>query len=56
METQDFIKSGILEAHLLGLTNEGEKELVKQMVEDNQEIREIVSEREFLMHNRFMRS
>ena len=40
METQDFIESGILEAHLLGLTNEGEKELVKQMVEDNQEIRE----------------
>jgi len=40
VETQDFIESGILEAHLLGLTNEGEKELVKQMVEDNQEIRE----------------
>lgn len=40
METQDFIESGILEAHLLGLSNEEEKELVKQMVEENQEIKE----------------
>lgn len=40
METQDFIESGILEAHLLGLTNEEEKELVTQMVEENKEVRE----------------
>ncbi|MCF0064170.1 hypothetical protein MUK70_28230 [Dyadobacter chenwenxiniae] len=40
MGTNDFIESGILEAHLLGLTNEDEKELVKQMVEENQEVKE----------------
>ncbi|WP_026628482.1 hypothetical protein [Dyadobacter alkalitolerans] len=40
MEIQDFIESGILEAHLLGLTNKEEKELVQYMVEENQEIQE----------------
>ncbi|MCF2486824.1 hypothetical protein [Dyadobacter sp. CY347] len=40
MEIQDFIESGILEAHLLGLTNKEEKELVRHMVEENQEVKE----------------
>lgn len=40
METHDFIESGILEAHLLGLANEEEKQLVKQMVEEHREVRD----------------
>jgi hypothetical protein len=40
LETQNFIESGILEAHLLGLTNDEEKELVKQMVEGHQEVKD----------------
>ncbi|MCE7066477.1 hypothetical protein [Dyadobacter sp. CY326] len=36
MEAQEFIESGILEAHLLGLANKEEQDLVKQMIEENQ--------------------
>jgi len=36
--TQDLIESGILEAHILGLANQEEQELVKQMVDENQEL------------------
>ena len=38
MEAQEFIESGILEAHLLGLTNKEEQQLVKQMIEENHEL------------------
>lgn len=38
METREFIESGVLEAHLLGLANKEEQQLVKKITEENQEI------------------
>jgi hypothetical protein len=38
LEAKELIASGILEAHVLGLANKEEQDLVKRMVEDNQEL------------------
>ncbi|WP_439558819.1 hypothetical protein [Dyadobacter sp.] len=46
MKTQEFIESGILEAHLLGLTNQDEQTQVRQMVEADQMLEEYVVELE----------
>ena len=38
METRELIESGVLEAHLLGLANKDEQQLVRRVAEENQEI------------------
>ncbi|TDE16729.1 hypothetical protein [Dyadobacter psychrotolerans] len=38
MDTTDFIESGILESYLLGLSNEEEREYVKQRILTDQEV------------------
>ncbi|KAA0991451.1 hypothetical protein [Dyadobacter aurulentus] len=40
MKTQEFIESGILEAHLLGLTDKKEQEQVREIVSSDQALEE----------------
>ncbi|WP_031530436.1 hypothetical protein [Dyadobacter crusticola] len=55
MKTQEFIESGILEAHLLGLTNQEEQTKVRQMVESDQALEEYVVELEAGINQYFVR-
>jgi hypothetical protein len=46
LKTQEFKESGILEAHLLGLTNREEQKQVREMVESDRALEEYVAELE----------
>jgi hypothetical protein len=55
LNTQDFIESGILESHLLGLTNQEEKEQVRQMLLADRELETYVVQLESDIRNYFAR-
>ncbi|WP_221390464.1 hypothetical protein [Dyadobacter sp. NIV53] len=46
MDTKDFIKSGILESHALGFSTEEEKEYIKYMISENEDISNYVTDLE----------
>ena len=42
MDTQDFIKSGILESYALGFSTEEEKAYIKYMIQENEQVSDYV--------------
>ena len=56
MKTYHYLKSGILEAYLLGLTTEEEKEEVEKLLATDTDVRAELNELETSMEEYFLRN